>query len=285
MRNATPPARAPLHDYDLGIQATPEGETRTHLTERRADVAELHLQYEAAAGRPHLMTRTTDWSKAEKLAQLSLYPMTQKGGALEDLRGVMFKAAGRRCLLCGADRPTSLDHVLPKSKHPALSVLPLNLVGACEPCNRRKQSTCLADPARQFIHPYFDQVPAGVVWLRCTPLSADGVLAPAFRIAAPTGMNAELTARLAWQFTRLQLGDYYADEAVLHCTGQAGGWLEVLDDPGAGLRATLEGSLRSISGPYGVNHWMAALLRGMIEDEVFLRTARDVLDRHLADNA
>ena len=229
------------------------------------------------------MTSTLAWPKTDKLAQLALYPLTNKGRPLEELRGAVLKAAGRRCLLCASDRPTSLDHVLPKAKHPALSVLPTNLIGACEPCNRRKLSTCLADPEKQFIHPYYDTLPQDIAWLQCTPLSADGHLAPSFRVEGAPGMDQELARRLQWQFGRLHLGDYYSDEAIVHCTTQAMGWLEVFDGSDEDFRLVLERELRSVRRPFGDNVWQAALLRGLLADAVFMRTAPVVLERLLLE--
>ncbi len=283
MRNTLPPDRPPLHDYDLGVAATAEGAVQDSLRARRADVVDLHEHYAAIGGRPHLMTSTDAWSDADKLAQRSLYPLTNKGRPLSDLRAAVFKAAGSRCLLCNADRPTSLDHVLPKTTHPTLSVLPLNLIGACETCNRRKSTTSLADPEKQFVHPYFDVLPQDRVWLGCSPLSADGLLAPSFAIQVAPGMDLELARRLEWQFAELKLGEYYSDEAVQHCRGQADGWLEVLEGSADDFRIGLERDLRSNNRAFGPNTWKSALLSGMLADAAFMQTARDVLEAVLAD--
>jgi 5-methylcytosine-specific restriction endonuclease McrA len=42
----------------------------------------------------------------------------------------------KKCPLCGQRVVSSLDHHLPKTKYPVLSVTPVNLVPACSDCNK-----------------------------------------------------------------------------------------------------------------------------------------------------
>lgn len=276
MRNVVPPVRARLEDYDIGLAATETQEARDRLSARRAAVGELHDTYAAVGGRPHLIEQSDGWDDDEVAALLVLYDMTQKGRPLASLRGAVLKAAGPRCLLCGAGRPASLDHVLPKTRDPALAVLHLNLIGACEPCNRRKATTRLADPGRQFVHPYFDRLPADLVYLRCDPVE-DGKLAPRFRVAPPGGMDVELGQRVAWQFGRLELDEFYVNEAMHYCNEQALNWLDVLDAGWEALADALRRDLRSVVRAYGSNTWKAALLRGLLDAPDFPPIAVRVL--------
>ncbi|MBL4901860.1 MAG: hypothetical protein JKY62_04355, partial [Desulfocapsa sp.] len=60
------------------------------------------------------------------------------------------------CPFCGFGHVGTLDHYLPKSKYPYLSVLPLNLVPSCLDCNKGKGTDSPDKPGQQCIHPYFD---------------------------------------------------------------------------------------------------------------------------------
>lgn len=60
------------------------------------------------------------------------------------------------CPLCGGFDPSSLDHLLPKSTHPDLTIYSLNLVPACS-CNVKKSNILHGgDENKTFFHPYFD---------------------------------------------------------------------------------------------------------------------------------
>jgi hypothetical protein len=61
-----------------------------------------------------------------------------------------------KCPLCNLGEASTLDHHLPKTRHPILSVTPDNLVPACDACQRRKGSRFPDVAERQTLHPYFD---------------------------------------------------------------------------------------------------------------------------------
>ncbi|CAC9635924.1 hypothetical protein [uncultured Gammaproteobacteria bacterium] len=60
------------------------------------------------------------------------------------------------CPFCGFGQATTLDHYLPKSKFPCLSVLPLNLVPSCKDCNTGKGNKLVVLAEQQPMHPYYD---------------------------------------------------------------------------------------------------------------------------------
>lgn len=57
----------------------------------------------------------------------------------------------RLCPLCGIAQDLTLDHYMPKSKYPALSMFRQNLVPVCSACNRAKKNQLYT----HFIHPYY----------------------------------------------------------------------------------------------------------------------------------
>lgn len=61
-----------------------------------------------------------------------------------------------KCPFCGYCDVESLDHYLPKSKYPLLTVLPLNLVPSCLSCNTGKSNEIAGMLEEQILHPYYD---------------------------------------------------------------------------------------------------------------------------------
>lgn len=61
-----------------------------------------------------------------------------------------------RCPFCGMGLASTLDHYLPKSKYPQLSVVPSNLVPSCKDCNTAKSNDVPATAEEQSLHPYYD---------------------------------------------------------------------------------------------------------------------------------
>lgn len=87
---------------------------------------------------------------------------------LEDLRrkhGLLF------CPSCGEPgKPGTLDHYLPKSEFPELSVVIANLTPMCSECQGRKGADYKsATGEKLFLHPYFDAIEEPIISLRITP--------------------------------------------------------------------------------------------------------------------
>ena len=61
-----------------------------------------------------------------------------------------------KCPFCGYCDVDQLDHYLPKSKYPLLTVLPINLVPSCPYCNGGKNAEIAEKPEDQILHPYYD---------------------------------------------------------------------------------------------------------------------------------
>jgi hypothetical protein len=61
------------------------------------------------------------------------------------------------CPTCGAESSSTVDHVYPKTPWPVYSFFSLNLVPACDQCNRKKNDSFFgANSGERPAHPYFD---------------------------------------------------------------------------------------------------------------------------------
>jgi hypothetical protein len=105
-------------------------------------------------------TRTAEqmgWLYTHKLAD----PKAPGRAIYDEIR---MAAPNGRCPLCGRGAVYTLDHHLPKANYPDLALTPINLVPACQDCNKNKTSTLPLTAADETLHPYFDNV-EGDIWL------------------------------------------------------------------------------------------------------------------------
>ncbi len=68
------------------------------------------------------------------------------------------------CPLCAQRDVSTLDHYLAQSRHPALTITPVNLIPACFKCNKTKLDIQPSSAVEQTLHPYYDEVDDGA-WL------------------------------------------------------------------------------------------------------------------------
>ena len=267
MRRADAPVRPMMKDYDDVVERSID-RRKAGLLARRDDVEIAYLAYPAGKGRPHLTDRTDGWGDPDVGWQKAIYEHTYKDGWLKDLGGAVYAAARGTCLLCNAAQPGTIDHLLPQSLYPALSIFAPNLIGACADCNRIKSNTSNNNPREQFVHPYFEDIPRDVPFLRADVI-VNGVLSPQFQIVDHPQIDEELTARLRWQFNLLEMNGYYRHQAVLFFEEKQYGWQEVAEIGWAELAASLSGDLRSATRPRGVNFWKCAFLQGLLDSAEF----------------
>lgn len=126
---------------------------------------------------------------------------------------VMLSAPLRRCPYCGIGITTTLDHYLPKTRFPLLSVLTLNLIPSCKDCNTDKRVGFATTEAMQTLHPYFEN--ASILteqWLYArlnenTPPSLE------YFVSAPLHWNNSLKNRVREHFNSYNLSSRYSVEA------------------------------------------------------------------------
>lgn len=268
MRNCTTPLRDSEADYDLCVHHS-RRPRKTSLQARRGSVFQHYGTYAPGGGRAHVVPRSCAWPADEADWQRALYDNTYEGRRLDSIRAAALEAAGNQCLLCSVTATGSLDHFLPRESFPSLSLFALNLIAACDDCNRTKGTAAHTDPARQFVHPYLDPLPLHAPFLRCIPF-AGAVLSPEFSIIPCQGVDADLETRLRWQFTKLDLNTLYSDQAVFFFRECHLGWQELAAAENGALVTDLERTLRSATSEFGCNRWKPAFLRGLLEHADFL---------------
>lgn len=205
------------------------------------------------------------------------YGEVQKNGRLKDLRerllgGVM------ECPLCGSGPATTLDHHLAKDQYRALSINPRNLVPSCQPCNRAK-GVLAAVAGEGLIHAYFQPLPA-VTFLEADITYENAALTARFCVNGAV-LDPGLAARLAFQLNRLELNSRYPDAINILMFNLKPGFCCLRGKPNE--RDLLHEFLTFIGTSYdedfGLNHWRAALARGLAGCEPFLLDPWPYFDR------
>jgi hypothetical protein len=120
---------------------------------------------------------------------------------------IMVGAPFGLCVYCRHSAATTLDHFVPKTLVPGLSIDPWNLVPACPDCNHGLLASFSPQPAGQMLHPYF--IPPIGRWLTATVDHALPVVV-LFAATPDTTLAPELQARIRNQFSKLELGRRYS---------------------------------------------------------------------------
>ncbi|MFT6094361.1 MAG: hypothetical protein ACJA2Q_002265 [Pseudohongiellaceae bacterium] len=168
-----------------------------------------------------------------------------------------------RCPFCGFGHASTLDHYLPKTKFPQVSVLPLNLVPSCKDCNTGK-STAIATVAEgQCLHPYFDhQNFVNEQWLYAEVMRTEPATVRYF-VAAPAQWDDLSKARVQSHFADFKLASRYSVEASsqLACLRDSLiGYRRVMGREGVGRHLSIEAQAHAQQHS---NSWQTAMFQAL----------------------
>jgi len=116
------------------------------------------------------------------------------------------------CPLCAQRDVSTLDHYLAQSRHPALTVTPVNLVPACSSCNKAKLDRQPSSAGEQTLHPYYDDVD-DEPWL-CARVIEDNPPAMVFFADPPKIWPAVKQERVRTHFRTFELSALYSTHAA-----------------------------------------------------------------------
>jgi len=119
-----------------------------------------------------------------------------------------------KCPFCGYCDVDQLDHYLPKSKYPLLTILPLNLVPSCPYCNGGKNAEIATTPEEQILHPYYDHgIIMGHQWIFATVVETKPAALKYF-VLVPDHFDPIAAKRAATHFKKNNLGGRYSTQAA-----------------------------------------------------------------------
>lgn len=152
-------------------------------------------------------------TKGELKAVYSSHMVPQKKPARYFYDSILAKAPLGRCPFCGFGYASTLDHYLPKSKYPQLSVLPLNLIPCCKDCNSVKLADVVRTEGGQSLHPYFDHTQyVDEQWLFAHVIESTPATIT-FYVKPPDHWSDVSKSRVQAHFNAFELGARYAIEA------------------------------------------------------------------------
>lgn len=166
------------------------------------------------------------------------------------------------CPICGIRAVSTLDHYLPKSKIPTLSVTPSNLIPSCRDCNMDKQERMKLEPQKTPVHLYFDNIPADP-WLY---VEVGDKMEITYFIECLPEWDAGLCCRLQNHLDTYKLGRVYSSHAAQIITENSRKWRRLLCVGGKQeLRRDIAFTLDSLEN-VDRNSWKTALYRGLYKE-------------------
>lgn len=165
----------------------------------------------------------------------------------------------RLCPLCGVGTANTLDHFLPKSKFPALSVNPNNLVPACSWCQWYKDDYAPTQRGEQLLHPYYDDY-NNEAWLFAEVMEVTPVVFRYFA-APPAHWAYWEKQRVSKHLTQLQLDQLFSNNAGSRLSEIRARLMSLFKAGGpTAVREHLRGELESSEACH-INSWPSAMFR------------------------
>ncbi|AWY99611.1 hypothetical protein RHODOSMS8_00051 [Rhodobiaceae bacterium] len=175
MKRLDAPPYASIDLYDESVAGLTDGVLQTKFLDNRPAVVEAYRRFDessqtktwcylprAVRGHSEVIILGT-LSKGELV---SLYDdgVVKSKGQPRNIYDQIKLSAREECPYCGGSGEmgeegelATADHFLPKAYFPTYAVLPLNLVPACQVCNRGMGSSFPTDENSQPLHPYLDE--------------------------------------------------------------------------------------------------------------------------------
>lgn len=224
MRAMIAPNEDPQEVYQTCVNSITDGDLRIRLNALKNVIGVAASDYHQRATARQLYTLPPNDCGNEDIAlgtvtkkELTTVYSTHMVGRAKPARAIYDSLLSRaplgRCPFCGMGHASTLDHYLPKTKYPQLSVVPLNLVPSCKDCNTGKSIAVSSTAGDQSLHPYYDhQSFVDEQWLYAEVMHT----APAairFYVQAPTHWDDISKARVQSHFRDFKLAARYSVEA------------------------------------------------------------------------
>ncbi|SEQ18371.1 HNH endonuclease [Streptococcus equinus] len=196
-----------------------------------------------------------------------LYEKFRKSKKTQSVREYLLnQISGNACVYCekrsGND---TLDHVLPKSNYPYLTVSPLNLVSSCSTCNSKKGATIT-----NLVHPYFDEFNSRKfvsceIELVCLSSKYHIVTKFNFLSFGNTLEEQRLSQKLQTTFNELELANRYSEYCVPIINENILKWQKELKFRGTqSLVGRLKDDLNALKNQYSNNSCVVPFYESLI---------------------
>lgn len=227
-----------------------------------------YLKHAVDNGICHLFDRDTfDIPAVDSSELVWLYDnqVAKLGRPARQIYDRIIHSSSRVCAYCQYGRSTTLDHFVPKSKHPGLAIVPWNLVPCCRDCNHNLREIFSDQPEEQFLHPY--STPNLGRWLFGEVVHSTPTVVR-FYPQPHSGLPDQIRERVSYQFRTLGLNQMYSEVSARDLT-ETSRMLESIGrfDGPIGVRRHLEQTATAASVGLGENSRRAALFEALSNDE------------------
>lgn len=274
MRVVVSPTDDPVAVYQTCVNSILDHNLRNRLLLVEAAIGAAATDYELKAHAEELYLIEPNSCENDDLALgtvtkselKSVYSshMVGRGKPARDIYDLLLSRAPLgRCPFCGFGHATTLDHYLPKTLYPQLSVLPLNLIPSCKDCNTGKSAAIATTGESQTLHPYFDQHNyINEQWLYAEVMQTDPV-SMHFFVRAPDHWNNLSKARVQAHFDDFKLASRCSVEASnqLACLSDSLKSYQALLGP-IGVRQSLLIEAQSHANQHS-NSWQTAMYQAL----------------------
>ena len=239
------------------------------LVSLRATIETAYENYERLA--PNLEHIAPVGIGAQAAAAM-LHAYERRTKPLAELRRFIFelgKPTFYRCLYCGIDRASHLDHYLEKTDYPEFAIFFRNLVPSCGICNTARGPHAVNN-VRQMLHPYEDPIGSLKAMIKADVDIVDNQ--PWFRFSLLPAVTALEKLFVAHCSTFKLLRAYAAEGAEL--VSRLGTSVRASVDQGLGLNAirkSLEAQAVALAAVHGCNHYEVAIHGAVAGSTSFLQ--------------
>lgn len=275
MRILKMPPIDPADIFDMCVSSIDDPVLSSKFLAARAVLVKIFIDYKESADKNELyLLPSSARAKPEQIVVaniikkefISIYTnqLLQKGKPGRKYYDKLLNSAPLgKCPLCGFGQASTLDHFLSKSRYPAYSVLPCNLVPACTDCNKSKGCSVLTEdtqpPHLYFENSRFENEP----WIYAEVIKT----VPAsirYYTSMPNNWTDSLKARAANHFNELNLEKRFGVEAAAELSGMAAILedLETIEERKKHLERFARVERRDRT-----NTWKAALYEALAESE------------------
>lgn len=106
-----------------------------------------------------------------------------------------------------------LDHYLPKSKFPSLSIVVNNLVPICKDCNEKKDDYYSFNKSKQLIHPYYDHKIEDVFeFIQCEIIEDKMIIGFKFYVKKLSHWDDIFHEKIKFHFKKLEIDKLYLSD-------------------------------------------------------------------------
>ncbi|WP_177766252.1 HNH endonuclease [Flavobacterium sp. I3-2] len=273
MKNITRPTETINDILDIFLNDRPRQQTVSEIDSNRTALIALENQYitktqdntlyEISRGIPASITLTE-----ESLIRYYEYRMLERDNGRNFYDKLLISVPYNTCPYCTIKNVTTIDHFLPKSKYPFLSVTPTNLVPSCRDCNTDKKVSYPTNRDNQTFHPYFDIVD-NEPWiiaelLRAEPLSFH------FKVQRIPTWDDNKYSRSLTHFDAYKINELFSSEANNELRGRRLFFKRHIQRNRTELIDHLNETYQSYLDSFGLLDWRTVMYHCLINDDWFL---------------